>query len=345
MRLVNTDIAKLYIPILLSLGLLLALGYGPKTLAKERLYTEASLKGEYAYVATGEGGHVEVEGKDAPTGGGAVGVFNFDGSGNGSCGTITEVRVIAGKPNSGVKSTYLCHNVTYEVRSPMDLSETGEELPPQQNASGKMTITFSLVASENPSGIPGTESTFNTDFVITKAKKIQGKLVATEIFFYRHDRTATGNLVTGVFKRRIAASGQYTDASLQGNYAFASVGRYGETPQARGGIVTYDGKGNALGYATLNLFDNPADPSGRGIIRVGFTDVFTVNPDGTGDVFLDAKKQFRYAAFVITKAAKINGNLVATEIAFGAYYNPCCFEGAVNNFTTTLVTRLPDADW
>jgi hypothetical protein len=279
-----------------------------------------------------------------------VGVFNFDGAGNGSCETITKVDVIAGKPNSGIKSTYSCDKVTYEVRSPDDPADNpgDSQPPPQQNASGKMTITLKLKSSEDPSG--GTETTlppYNTDFVITKAERIRGKLVAIEIFFYRYDRTptATGNFVTGVFKRRSDTPQKFTATSLQGNYAFASVGRYGETPQARGGIVTYDGNGNGSGYAILNLFDNPADPSGRGIIRGGFTDTFTVNSDGTGDFFFGDSPFERYAAFVITKAQKIKGELVATEIAFGAYYNPCCFRGFVNNFTTTLVTRLPDSSF
>jgi hypothetical protein len=233
------------------------------------------------------------------------------------------------------------------VRSPNDGPDIpGDPQPlPQQNGTGMMEITLKLENTEahtSPNNSGSGEITFKADFAITKAEKIFGNLVATEIFFIQQDLTKSGNLVTGVLKRRPKSNLEYSNASLQGTYTFASIGRYGATPQARTGIVTYDGKGTGSGFAIAN-FNFPPDPAKRVVFRGNVSDVSEVNKDGTGTFrFTNGT---RYAAIVITQAEKIRGQLIATEIFF-LNFDPCCQFIPVAqpglNFTTTVVTRLPN---
>jgi hypothetical protein len=72
MRPSNPHISKLSIPILLSLGFLLVVGYSERALA-DRGFTPASLEGTYAIASVGRGGQ-------APEA--SVGVAAFDGGGN-----------------------------------------------------------------------------------------------------------------------------------------------------------------------------------------------------------------------------------------------------------------------
>jgi hypothetical protein len=329
MRLSNTHHSKFYIPVLLCLGLPLALGYSQGAQASQKHeqqpFTKASLDGEYAYFATGEGGFPPE---------GELGVYTFDGSGNGRCKEVTTVVQQFG----GGSSHYSCEEVTYTVRSPNDPPDNPDDPqpPPQQNGIGTMTITK----------LDGSEVVL--DFVITKAKRTSHRKIATEVFFIQQDRTELGNLVTGFFKQRsqtqenAKANLRFTNGSLFGNYAFTSVGRGGEMPQARSGIVNYDGNGVGYGFQILNLFDPdpPAAAGQRVIFRSDFKDTWEVEPDGTGTIFYDDSL---YAAFVITKAEKKHGHLVATEISI-LNFEPCCFVdfGRVNNFTTYFVRRLPD---
>jgi hypothetical protein len=108
----------------------------------------------------------------------------------------------------------------------------------------------------------------------------------------------------------------YSVKSLQGDYA--AVNHYGDGGNLALGIGTeqFDGSGNCQGTLLLN---RPTSTGTRELVPLTSTGTYTVNPDGTGIIYLtvtlpDGTTRTGTEDFVITRTERIRGSLIATEV-------------------------------
>ena len=266
--------------------------------ATPRRFDNTSLRGTYAVVDIGRGGQTPQAG---------VSVTTYDGRGSFSGVTIQDVpgrtfreRVFARASFSG----------TY------DMGENG-------TGTGVISTTFP----------DGSAFEVNMAVVITRSAKIDGGSVAQEFFFiHEHLGSATGNLFS-LHATRLPDEGEFTNASLRGEYAYALIGRGGPLPQAGLGLMSYDGAGRFTGTATVNL---PGRTWGdRSFVTAPFVRPYTVNSDGTGTATPPGESDI---AFVITRAEVVDGVKLGTEVFFIVReLNP-----STGNLLTGTITRLSD---
>jgi hypothetical protein len=178
----------------------------------------------------------------------------------------------------------------------------------------------------------GSTSDVNIALVITKSAKNGNQLVAEEFSFIYQSLAPTGNLLT-LRATRLPDEGQFTNASIKGEYAYVLVGHGGPSPQSGVGVMSYDGTGRFTGSATVNL---PAAAWGeRTFVTAPFVRPYTVNPDGTGTATPPGESDI---AFVITKADVVDGTKLAKEVFFIVReLNP-----STGNLLTGTITRLSD---
>jgi hypothetical protein len=110
------------------------------------------------------------------------------------------------------------------------------------------------------------------------------------------------------------ASHVYSVSSIQGDYAV--VNHYGANLALGIGTAQFDGTGNLQGTLLLN---RPTATGGRELVALTSIGTYTVNPDGTGIIFLavtlpDGTTKHATEDFVITRTERIRGILVATGI-------------------------------
>jgi hypothetical protein len=130
----------------------------------------------------------------------------------------------------------------------------------------------------------------------------------------------------------------YTEASLQGDYAF--VGAYSGDVARLVGTAYFDGKGNFTGGSARVVI------VGGTVKSVSYSGQYTVNPDGTGKITLSV---FGVATpppmvnldFVISKARFIHGVKIATEIQDALEGSSVVVPGDTS-FVTHVFTRRPD---
>jgi hypothetical protein len=275
MRLSNAHVSKLSIAVLLSLGLLLAVGYGERALADEG-FTTASLEGTYAIAIIGQGG-------EAPLAGISIKTIRRDGT--------FMTSTILNLPGPSEE----------RIIFPINGVGTAEVNP---DGTGTATSLFFL----EPGDEPGSAGTANYNFVITKARRRDHFKIAEEISFVVRQLQAAGNMNTFV-ATRLPEKGEFTNASIRGTYAIVSVGRGGQAPEASVGAATFDGGGNFSGRTFIN---QPGEDVGeREVVEVPFEGTYTVNANGTGAALPFTGGE---AIFVITKARQVRGVNVATEI-------------------------------
>lgn len=107
---------------------------------------------------------------------------------------------------------------------------------------------------------------------------------------------------------------KYTLASICGDYG--AIATYGANVARALGHETMDGHGRITGAAIVN---QPATSTTRSIVSIGISGTYTVNPDGSGQMFLTIDLPGGATAsvtedFVITRSKTMNGTLTATEI-------------------------------
>ena len=107
---------------------------------------------------------------------------------------------------------------------------------------------------------------------------------------------------------------KFTLASVCGDYG--AVAAYGANIARALGTEKMDGKGSLTGAAFVN---QPGPNNTRTITNIGIAGTYTVNPDGTGSMFLkitlpDGSMGSVTEDFVITKAKVVDGIAIATEI-------------------------------
>lgn len=297
MRLSFAYIVKFYILVLVNLGLLLLTGYGEGAQAREE-FTNASLKGDYTTVNIGRGGYLPQAG---------ISVASYDGKGNFSGTTIQDVPGPGNRERVFLKAPF---NGTYKVDG---------------NGTGTGTITTNFP--------DGSKHQVNIVFVITEAEVLNGVKIATEFSFIHETLSpATGNLFTLV-TTRLPDGGKFTNASLNGNYAYTLVGQGGPVPQSGLGVMIYDGAGRFTGTATVNL---PGPLFGeRTFVTAPFVRPYVVNADGTGTATPPGESDI---VFVVTKADVVDGVKVGKEVFFIVRE----LNAVTGNLLTGVITKLPD---
>jgi hypothetical protein len=134
---------------------------------------------------------------------------------------------------------------------------------------------------------------------------------------------------------------EFTNASLNGNYAVFNIGRGGDSPQAGVSVARYDGRGT---FSGVTIQDVPGSSFGeRVFVRASFTGNYTINPDarGTGTITTtlpDGSKEQVNTALVITKTTKANEAEVAEEFSFMHEQ----VGSRTGTLETLIATRLPD---
>ncbi|MDQ2841919.1 MAG: hypothetical protein M3Y72_12955 [Acidobacteriota bacterium] len=130
----------------------------------------------------------------------------------------------------------------------------------------------------------------------------------------------------------------YALASIEGEYAV--VGTYAGEVAGLIGVSRTDRNGNVEGSALVNI---PGTNNTRLVVPISWTGVQIVNEDGTGTVSLTITlpnaTQTVTQDFVITKAAKIDGVLKATELRTMQREPSGLVAG---EFITDVLTRRPD---
>ena len=292
---------------------------GPAGRAEERAqpYGLGSVRGTYAlsYMFTA------LSANDSA----ALGLATFDGSGafNGSfiqnwpgqvCGLPRTMRCVAPGTNTG----------TYTMNA---------------NGTGRVTLTNMFSGPINPGGIV-TQLTF--DGVVTQARVVDGRSLATEIFNIQGERpflANIGGLASGL-ARRLPDEGVFTAASLQGTYAVSSV--QGAVPAGTLGVASFDGRGALSSTLTINLKAGRAD---RQVIRgITGSGTYALNADGMGALVLvsalpdGSSLGESHFDLVVRQARMVGSRKVATE----------CFavqreRGALSRRLVALdLRRLPD---
>lgn len=131
-------------------------------------------------------------------------------------------------------------------------------------------------------------------------------------------RTAS-NLLLGILcvlgllsARFVQADGPFTNASLQGSYAY--VNNTGDVASL--GPIAFDGNGGITVKIIANLpCTNPAPNCSRKITDLPRAEgTYSVESDGTGVANINFSTGAVTYDFVISKAAKKGGTLLATEV-------------------------------
>jgi hypothetical protein len=134
----------------------------------------------------------------------------------------------------------------------------------------------------------------------------------------------------------------YTVASLQGNYAV--VANYGAYVAISFGTRNYDGNGNLTGAFLVNEPTAGSTTGARTLVTGTQAGTYTVNCNGTGQfnriLTTNGVSTVQTDDFIITAAAVIGGQLVATAIADAVETPSAIVPGGI--FVTRVQTRLPD---
>jgi len=135
----------------------------------------------------------------------------------------------------------------------------------------------------------------------------------------------------------------YSLASLQGNYAI--VTNYGAGIAIALGTRSYDGNGNMTGTFTTNEPEAGSTTGARKIVTGTQVGTYTVNCNGTGQISRILTQASGIVTtslddFVITGAAIVNGQIVATSVADAGEAPSAIVAGGL--FVTRVYTRLPD---
>jgi hypothetical protein len=260
-------------------------------------FSKASLIGTYGFQVTGHGGWL-------PTA--DAGMITFDGQGN--------------------ATVYFNQNIPGGENIP---GTPGTPFFQRQVFSGNVSFTYEV-------NTDGTGQSDVAHFVITQAKMIDNKLVATEVFFVADDVDPfTGNLLTTIATRLSPnlnpMQGGFSVKSLNGTYGGKVIGRGGHTQQITVSALTFDGAGNFSGPGIINL---PGQFYGeRTFVQAPFVGTYTVRRDGFGTAVNGGESYF-----AVTKNQRIGGVNVATEFALVVReLQP------TGNLITAIFTRLPDA--
>jgi len=256
---------------------------------KERMFSMASLKGEYVLIANGDGGEVGPEA--------IFGILQFNGKGefNGqlvlNSGPAMSDRQVVDFEVSGV------YSVANIGRGTLDMDQE--------------SFIFSVANSKYKNGV----------------------LLATKISFVMDRLSQTGNVVTGIIKKRHDKQlNNFNISSMDGDYGFINFGRGGTSPGIAIGNVNWNSDTEIVsGDFTVNI---PGSESGSRVLFDFFSSgPYTVNQNGLGSTFSDTTGGS--SRFLVTEATVEDGAVTAEEILFIPQ-----FLDPVGNFSPAFITRI-----
>lgn len=265
-------------------------------------FDNASLRGSYAVMRIGYGGHRQSA---------AVGVYDFDGNGQWTGTIVANVPGPVFATRAQVRGTIAG---TYGVDA--DGSGYGS--------------TRAAVVLDNGAG-----QEFTTTFLITKAEELDGIKLAQEISLMEDAvDPLTGSLHMSRAIRR-PDGGTFSVASFRGTYGGPGIGRGGSTPAAAIGIgaVNFHGDGRFTAVDIQNL-GGATFAERRNAIFDTEDGLYTVSTDGTGTIVAPGGR----AQLVITRARLDGGTKTCLEYFF-VTDDPHPSTG--NLVTTTVSKRLP----
>jgi hypothetical protein len=246
-------------------------------------FSQASLKGTYAFTSIGRGG-------DAPCA--AIGVITFDGNGNISGSSTTNLPGRTFQERLQVKAKL---QGTYTV----DADESGF---------GSCSVKSLL--PDNSIQETGYR------FMINQVEAVGGAKVAQLVTLIQDKLDpVTGSLNT-LTATRLPDEGVFSLASIKGTYSGIGFARGGQATISGTGFITYDGKGNTHASNTQSF---PGPTFGERVFQTYDTPAgtYTVNEDGTGTIV--SAQEFQTGAvadLVITNAKVVDGLKVAQEYFF-----------------------------
>lgn len=138
-------------------------------------------------------------------------------------------------------------------------------------------------------------------------------------------------------------SSRFTDASLNGQYAYQSIGD--DHVSVGLGIVTYDGDGETTRRVTVNA---PDGMGGRRLLVFNSVGWYGVNADGTGTATYDNEISTGSMTrttfdFVITEVQRISSRRRGAKLAL-AIYSVQREPGVTVSLVTNVQTRQSDLD-
>lgn len=134
-----------------------------------------------------------------------------------------------------------------------------------------------------------------------------------------------------------------SNASLNGTYAFTSIGRGGDAPCAAIGIINFDGNGNVSGSSTTNLPGSTSQE--RLLVKASLQGTYTIDVDESGfgscslkSFVSDGSTQEIGYRFMINQVEAVDGSKVAKLVTL-IQDKLDLVTGSLN---TATATRLPD---
>jgi hypothetical protein len=127
---------------------------------------------------------------------------------------------------------------------------------------------------------------------------------------------------------------EFTNASIQGDYASFGVGLGGTSPNASAGMLTFDGKGVVTGTEFLNQPGSSFPARRYDVLPIEGT--YEVDPRGTGVVLEKGTDKLLFR-FQIAKATVINDIKIAREITL----LPLDLIDETGNLILSVATKLP----
>lgn len=289
----------------LSIGVLLLPGCAPPSISPDtetssvgETFSNSSLQGTYAMIDRGQGGQAPIMGTTLAT---------FDGEGN------FQGRTLQSFPGA-----------TPNTRRVSEATFSGQY---QVEANGEGT---GIIATNLPDGSVNEN---NLNFVITKTNMVNDEQQAQEFYLIPQTLVPAANLMT-VTGKRLPEVGEFSDASLRGNYAYTLVGQGGETPQSGLGVIRCDGQGSCSGKITVNEPGTPEE--GRTVVTNDIVQPYTINADGTGRATPPDQSEI---LLLITEAEVMDNVKVAQEVFF-IVQDP---DQTTQNLVTGFMTKLSDA--
>jgi hypothetical protein len=127
---------------------------------------------------------------------------------------------------------------------------------------------------------------------------------------------------------------EFTNASIQGDYASFGVGLGGTSPNASAGMLTFDGKGVVTGTEFLNQPGSSSPERRYDVLPIEGT--YEVDPRGTGVVLEKGTDKLLFR-FQIAKATVIHDIKIAREITL----LPLDLIDETGNLILSVATKLP----
>jgi hypothetical protein len=177
-------------------------------------------------------------------------------------------------------------------------------------------------------------------FVISNAKVVGDIKIAEEYFYIvpsQHIGTTGGFLITS-FGRKLPdkMDVEFTNASIEGDFAFTGIGRGGNTANASAGVIHFNGKGVITGIENLNQPGTSFRERRYDVFPIKGT--YEVEPRGTGIIREGDTGEVHLRILITQSIVNKDGKKIAQEITF----LPLNLIEETGNLVVSVATKLPN---